>query len=80
LVNTPGVSLLLGLHGQAPVVSCAAALQKAIEETKSYPGITGAITFAAYSHVPQKGVTIIAVKGGKFTLGAEVVPEKVPAP
>jgi len=25
-------------------------------------------------------VTVIAVKGGKFTLGAEVVPEKVPAP
>ena len=32
------------------------------------------------SHVPQKGVTVIAVKGGKFTLGGEVVPEKVPAP
>jgi len=30
--------------------------------------------------VPQKGVTIIAVKSGKFTLGAEVVPDKVPAP
>jgi hypothetical protein len=25
-------------------------------------------------------VTIIAIKGGKFTLGAEVVPEKVPNP
>lgn len=58
----------------------AAAIKKALEETKSFPGITGAITFAADSHVPQKGVTIIAIKGGKFTLGAEVVPEKVPAP
>src|SRR4029079_6011783 len=56
------------------------AIKKAIEETKNFPGITGAITFAADTHVPQKGVTIIAVKGGKFTLGAEVVPEKVPAP
>jgi branched-chain amino acid transport system substrate-binding protein len=57
-----------------------AAVKAAIESTKDFPGITGAITFSADSHVPQKGVTIIAVKGGKFTLGAEVVPEKVPAP
>jgi len=47
---------------------------------KDFPGITGAINFSAGSHVPQKGVTIIAIKDGKFTLGAEVVPEKVPAP
>jgi branched-chain amino acid transport system substrate-binding protein len=57
-----------------------AAVKSAIEATKDFPGITGAITFSADSHVPQKGVTVIAVKGGKFTLGAEVVPEKVPAP
>jgi branched-chain amino acid transport system substrate-binding protein len=57
-----------------------AAVKSAIESTKDFPGITGAITFSAESHVPQKGVTVIAVKGGKFTLGAEVVPEKVPAP
>lgn len=56
------------------------ALKSAIEATKDFPGITGSITFSAESHVPQKGVTIIAVKDGKFTLGAEVVPEKVPAP
>jgi branched-chain amino acid transport system substrate-binding protein len=57
-----------------------AAVKSAIEATKDFPGITGAITFSADSHVPQKGVTVISVKGGKFTLGAEVVPEKVPAP
>jgi branched-chain amino acid transport system substrate-binding protein len=57
-----------------------AAVKSAIEATKDFPGITGKITFSADSHVPQKGVTVIAVKGGKFTLGAEVVPEKVPAP
>lgn len=56
------------------------ALKSAIEATKNFPGITGSITFSAETHVPQKGVTIIAVKDGKFTLGAEVVPEKVPAP
>jgi branched-chain amino acid transport system substrate-binding protein len=57
-----------------------AAVKAAIEGTKDFKGITGAITFSADSHVPQKGVTVISVKGGKFTLGAEVVPEKVPAP
>jgi len=57
-----------------------AAVKSAIESTKDFKGITGAITFSADSHVPQKGVTVISIKGGKFTLGAEVVPEKVPAP
>jgi branched-chain amino acid transport system substrate-binding protein len=56
------------------------ALLSAIGSTKDFPGITGAITYVDGSHVPQKGVTLIAVKDGKFTLGAEVVPEKVPAP
>ncbi len=58
----------------------AKAVKSAIEGTKGYPGITGSITFSADAHVPQKGVTLIAVKDQKFTLGAEVVPEKVPAP
>jgi branched-chain amino acid transport system substrate-binding protein len=57
-----------------------AAVKKALEETKDFKGITGSVTFSADAHVPQKGVTIIDVEGGKFTLGAEVVPEKVPAP
>ena len=57
-----------------------AAVKSAIESTSDFPGITGAITFSAGSHVPQKGVTVIAIKNGAFTLGAEVVPEKVPAP
>ncbi|MBI4670816.1 MAG: ABC transporter substrate-binding protein [Chloroflexi bacterium] len=58
----------------------AAAIQKAIEGTKDFPGVTGSISFSADSRVPQKGVTIIQVKDGKFTLAEEVVPEKVPAP
>jgi branched-chain amino acid transport system substrate-binding protein len=58
----------------------AQAIKTALENTKNFPGITGSITFSADSHVPQKGVTIIALKDGKYTLGAEVVPEKVPAP
>src|SRR5262245_15427805 len=42
----------------------AAAIQKAIKETKDFPGITGKISFGD-SNVPQKGVTIIAIKDGK---------------
>jgi branched-chain amino acid transport system substrate-binding protein len=57
-----------------------AKLKAAIEGTKSFAGITGAITFSADAHVPQKGVTIIDVENEVFTLAAEVVPEKVPAP
>jgi branched-chain amino acid transport system substrate-binding protein len=58
----------------------AQAIKAALEGTQNFPGITGSITFSADSHVPQKGVTIIALKDGKYTLGAQVVPEKVPAP
>jgi branched-chain amino acid transport system substrate-binding protein len=57
-----------------------AAVKTALEATSGFKGITGSITFGPNIHVPQKGVTIIDVEGGKFTLGAEVVPEKVPAP
>jgi branched-chain amino acid transport system substrate-binding protein len=56
----------------------AAAIQKALNETKDFKAITGSITFSD-SRVPQKGVTMILVKDGKFTLAAEIVPEKVPA-
>ncbi len=55
------------------------AIRKALSETKALPGVTGAITFAG-SRIPQKGVTVILVKGGTFTLAAEVVPQKVPNP
>jgi branched-chain amino acid transport system substrate-binding protein len=58
----------------------AAALLRAIQDTKDFPGITGKISYPNGSHVPQKGVTVIAIKDGKFTLGAEMVPEKIPAP
>jgi branched-chain amino acid transport system substrate-binding protein len=57
-----------------------AAVKAALEATKDFPGITGKITFAPGSHVPQKGVTIIDIEAGKLTLAGEVVPVKVPAP
>lgn len=56
------------------------AIQKAIQDTKDFRGVTGNISYPDGSHVPQKGVTIVAVRGGRFTLGAEIVPEKVPVP
>jgi branched-chain amino acid transport system substrate-binding protein len=56
------------------------AILQAIEATKNFDGTTGSISFSAASHVPQKGVTIIAVKDGLFTLGTQLVPEQVPAP
>jgi branched-chain amino acid transport system substrate-binding protein len=57
----------------------AKAIQEALLATKDLPGITGQISFTDGSHVPQKGVTMIKIVGGKFTLAAEVVPEGVPA-
>ncbi len=56
----------------------AQAIKKALEETRDFSAITGKITFAPGSHVPQKAVTIIEVKAKKFTFGGEFVPEKVP--
>lgn len=55
-------------------------IQQAIEATKDFPGITGTISFSTNNRVPQKGVTIIAIKNGKYALGAQIVPQQVPAP
>jgi branched-chain amino acid transport system substrate-binding protein len=57
-----------------------AAIQKAIGETRDFVGITGSISYTNGEHVPRKDVTIVAVRDGKLTLAAEVMPEKVPAP
>lgn len=56
------------------------AILTALGQTKDFPGVTGSITFQPGSRIPQKGVTVILVKDGKFTLAKEVVPQKVPAP
>jgi branched-chain amino acid transport system substrate-binding protein len=58
----------------------AAPVLAALSETSGFPGVTGEINFGPGVQVPQKGVTVVAVKDGKFTLGAEIVPESVPAP
>jgi branched-chain amino acid transport system substrate-binding protein len=56
------------------------AILEALATTKDLPGVTGAITYQPGSRIPQKGVTVILVKDGKFTLAKELVPQKVPAP
>lgn len=56
------------------------AIQKAIQDTRDFVGITGTISYPNGAHVPQKDVTIIAIRDGRFTLAAELMPEKVPAP
>lgn len=56
------------------------AIQKAIQDTEDFRGVTGNISYTNGSHVPQKSVTIVAVKDGMFTLGTQIVPGKVPAP
>jgi branched-chain amino acid transport system substrate-binding protein len=55
-------------------------IREALAQTENLPGVTGAITFQPGSRIPQKGVTVILVKNGEFTLAAEVIPQKVPVP
>jgi branched-chain amino acid transport system substrate-binding protein len=73
------VYLMADALGQATSLA-GADIKAAIEATTGFPGITGSISFTPEAHVPLKGVTIIDVEGGAFTLGAEVVPTSVPAP
>jgi branched-chain amino acid transport system substrate-binding protein len=56
------------------------AIRDALAATTGFQGVTGTITYQPGQRIPQKSVTIIAIKDGKYTLAAEVVPEKVPAP
>ena len=64
----------------APGSTDAQAIKTALEATSDFAGITGSITLGPDAHIPRKGVTMIAIKNGKFTLGAELIPEEVPAP
>jgi branched-chain amino acid transport system substrate-binding protein len=55
-------------------------IREALQTTKDLPGVTGAITFAPGSPIPQKGVAIIEIQDDALKLAAQVVPEKVPTP
>lgn len=56
------------------------AIQKALEDTTNFPGLTGSISFSRASHIPSKDVTILAVSGDKLSLGAQIRPNVIPAP
>jgi branched-chain amino acid transport system substrate-binding protein len=56
------------------------AIRDALAATQGFQGVTGTVTYQPGQRIPQKSVTIVAIKDGKYTLAAEVVPEKVPAP
>jgi branched-chain amino acid transport system substrate-binding protein len=56
------------------------AIRDALAATKGFVGVTGSVTYQPGQRIPQKTVTIVAIKNGQYTLGALVVPQKVPAP
>jgi branched-chain amino acid transport system substrate-binding protein len=56
------------------------AIRTALQATSGLEGVTGTLSYNQGSRIPQKGVTVILVKDGQFTLAQEVVPEKIPAP
>ena len=56
------------------------AIRDALAVTKGFDGVTGSVSYQPGQRIPQKTVTIVAIKNGKYTLGAQVVPAKVPAP
>jgi len=47
---------------------------------KDLPGVTGNITYTKGSKVPQKGVSILVVKNGKFETVESLAPSYIPAP
>lgn len=56
------------------------AIRNALAATKGFGGVTGSVTYQPGQRIPQKTVTIVAIKNGAYALGALVVPQKVPAP
>jgi branched-chain amino acid transport system substrate-binding protein len=56
------------------------AIRDALAATKGFVGVTGSVTYQPGQRIPQKTVTIVAIKNGAYTLGAQVVPQKVPTP
>ncbi len=57
-----------------------AKIRDALAATQGYKGITGSISYAPGSRVPQKTVSIIGVKDDKLYLAAEVTPNWIAKP
>src|SRR6185437_8426468 len=57
-----------------------AKIRDALAATQGYKGITGSISYAKDSRVPQKTVMIIGVKDEKLFLASEITPSWVAKP
>ncbi len=57
-----------------------AKIEEGLALVKDFPGVTGSITFAEGSKVPQKGVSVLVVKNGVFETLESMVPSYIPAP
>ncbi len=55
-------------------------IEEGLALVKDFPGVTGSITFAEGSKVPQKGVSVLVVKNGVFETLQSMVPSYIPAP
>lgn len=56
------------------------AIPAALEATRRFRAVTGAISFGPGRHIPDKEVTIVKADGGQLTLAAVLQPQEVPAP
>jgi branched-chain amino acid transport system substrate-binding protein len=56
------------------------AIRQALAATTDFAGVTGTVTYESGSRVPQKTVTIIAVKNAAYTLADQMTPTHVPSP
>ena len=57
-----------------------AKIRDALAATQGYKGITGSISYAPGSRVPQKTVSIIGVKNDRLNLASEVTPNWIAKP
>jgi len=57
-----------------------AKIEEGLALVKDFPGVTGSITFAEGSKVPQKGVSVLVVKNGIFETLESMIPSYIPAP
>jgi branched-chain amino acid transport system substrate-binding protein len=56
------------------------AIRDALAATSNFVGVTGSVSYQAGRRVPEKTVTIIAIKNGQYSLAAEMTPTQVPTP
>jgi branched-chain amino acid transport system substrate-binding protein len=55
-------------------------IRAALAATENLAGITGTVSYRPGSRIPEKGVAIIGIKGGRLSLAAELTPGWIPTP